>query len=83
MGGAFRAAGLAAEFGFAVVCSLVGGVLLGRYLDQRLHTAPLLFMVGLVGGLVFSFYLIYVLYRLQLQPGRSVRRGRPEPGGPS
>jgi hypothetical protein len=69
--GAWRAAALATEFGFAVVGSLVGGIALGLYLDRRLGTAPGLFILGLVGGLVFSIYLIYAIYRVQVQPRRA------------
>ena len=68
--GAFRAAALATEFGFAVVGSLLGGVVGGLYLDSRFGTAPALFLAGVAGGLVFSVYLIYVIYRVQVQPGR-------------
>jgi hypothetical protein len=68
--GAWRAAALATEFGFAVGGSLVGGVLLGRYLDAQLHTAPVLLLLGLLGGFASSLYLIYVIYRIQIQPRR-------------
>jgi ATP synthase protein I len=74
--GAWRAAVLAAEFGFSVVGSFVGGLLVGLYLDRQLGTAPLFFLLGIAGGFVFSIYLIYVIYRLQLQPGRGPRSGR-------
>lgn len=68
--GAWRAAALATEFGFTVVGSLVGGVLLGQYLDQRFSMAPVFFLIGLLLGFVFSIYLIYVIYRIQVQPAR-------------
>ncbi len=64
--GAWRAAALAAEFGFSVVGSMMGGVIAGRLLDQWLGTAPVFFLVGLLCGLVFSVYLIYLVYRLQV-----------------
>ena len=64
--GAWRAAALAAEFGFSVVGSMIGGVIAGRWVDQWLHTAPLFFLIGLLCGLLFSIYLIYVIYRLQI-----------------
>lgn len=75
--GAWRAAALATEFGFAVVGSLVGGVLLGLYLDQRFSTTPVFFLLGIFGGFLFSIYLIYVLYRLQIQPRQSTASARP------
>ena len=70
MGGAWRAAALAAEFGFSVVGGLLGGVLLGRYADERLGTTPVFLLVGIVGGFIFSLYLMYVIYRIQIQPRR-------------
>lgn len=74
--GAWRAAALATEFGFAVVGSLVGGIVVGLYLDRQLGTAPALFICGLVGGLVTCIYLIYVIYRVQVQPRRPGRAQR-------
>ncbi|MBI3974131.1 MAG: AtpZ/AtpI family protein [Chloroflexi bacterium] len=68
--GAWRAAALATEFGFAVVGSLLGGVLFGQFLDRRLGTAPTFFLIGLIGGFVFSIYLIYMIYRVQIQVQR-------------
>ena len=68
--GAWRAAALAAQFGFSVVGSLVGGVVIGRFLDQQFGTHPLFFLLGLLGGLVSSIYLIYLIYRVQVQPQR-------------
>ena len=73
MGGAVRAAALAAEFGFSVVGGLVGGVLLGQYLDARFATSPIFFLLGILGGFVFSLYLIYVIYRVQSQPRRPTK----------
>jgi F0F1-type ATP synthase assembly protein I len=66
--GAWRAAALAAEFGFSVVGSMVGGIIAGRLLDQWLGTAPAFFLIGLFCGLLFSIYLMYIIYRLQVAP---------------
>lgn len=83
MGGAWRAAALAAQFGFAVVGSLVGGVFIGQALDQRLGTRPALFLAGLALGFATSLYLIYTIYRVQVQPSRRVPAGkRPAAPGP-
>ncbi|HEX2034449.1 MAG TPA: AtpZ/AtpI family protein [Chloroflexota bacterium] len=72
--GAWRAAALATEFGFAVVGSMLGGVLGGQFLDRHLGTAPLFFLIGLVVGLIVSVYLMYAIYRLQVQPARRAER---------
>jgi uncharacterized membrane protein AbrB (regulator of aidB expression) len=66
--GAWRAAALAAQFGFSVVGSMVGGIIAGRMLDQWLGTPPAFFLVGLFCGLLFSIYLIYLIYRTQVAP---------------
>jgi F0F1-type ATP synthase assembly protein I len=76
--GAWRAAALASQFGFSVVGSLVVGVVLGQYLDRQLGTAPLCFLIGLVGGFVTSIYLIYLIYRMQIQPRRPNAAGSEE-----
>ena len=69
--GAWQAAALASQFGFAVIGSLVGGVVLGQVIDRWLGTAPAFFLIGLLLGLALSVYLIYAIYRVQLQPRRS------------
>ncbi len=68
--GAWRAAALASQFGFSVVGCMVGGVLFGLFLDSRAGTQPLFFLLGLVCGILASLYLIYVIYRMQIQPSR-------------
>jgi len=73
MGGAWRAAALAAEFGFSVVAGLLGGVLLGQFMDSQLGTSPTFLLLGILSGFILSLYLIYVIYRVQIQPRRSNR----------
>ena len=68
--GAWRAAALAAEFGFSVVGGLVGGVFLGQFVDARLGTSPVFLLVGILGGFVLSLYLMYLIYRVQIQSRR-------------
>ncbi len=81
--GAWRAAAVASQFGFAVIGALVAGVLVGQFIDRRLGTAPAFFLLGLLGGLLTSVYLIYVIYRVQVQPPRGGRpaRGAAPPAG--
>ena len=78
--GAWQAAALASQFGFAVIGSLVGGVVLGQVIDRWLGTAPAFFLIGLLLGLVLSVYLIYAIYRVQLQPRRGPPRAPVPPG---
>jgi Putative F0F1-ATPase subunit Ca2+/Mg2+ transporter len=80
--GAWRAAALAAQFGFAVIGTMVAGIVLGQFLDRRLGTAPAFFLIGLLLGLATSVYLIYAIYRVQVQPGRSASPASPAGAGP-
>src|SRR5262245_33344092 len=78
--GAWQAAALASQFGLAVIGTMVAAVFLGQFLDRRLGTAPAFFLIGLLLGLATSVYLIYVTYRVQVQPGRPVGPEGPRPG---
>jgi F0F1-type ATP synthase assembly protein I len=73
MGGAWRAAALAAEFGFSVVGGLMGGVLLGQFADYRLGTSPAFLLIGILAGFLLSLYLMYLIYRVQIQPRRATK----------
>lgn len=72
--GAWRAAALAAEFGFSVAGSMAAGVIAGQLLDRWLGTAPGFFLAGLACGFITSIYLMYVIYRLQVVPRSSGRK---------
>lgn len=63
--GPLRAAALALEFGFVVGSFITTGVLLGRYLDDLWGTTPWVFMAGVLLGLGLSFYVMYLIYKLQ------------------
>jgi ATP synthase protein I len=45
--------------GFYVGVSIVLGVLVGLWLDNRFHTRPILVLVGLFGGLFMAGYGVY------------------------
>ncbi len=51
--------GVASVCGLDLAISVLAGVLLGHYLDERLHTSPLLLIVGLFLGLIAGFYTAY------------------------
>ena len=63
--GPLRAAALALEFGFVVGTFIVGGVLLGRFLDGLWGTAPWMFMSGVLLGLGLSFYVMVLIFKAQ------------------
>lgn len=60
--GRYAAAG---AIGFEALLPMVGGALIGHYLDQHFHTDPLLtlimFFVGMIGGFwrLFQFLRIF------------------------
>jgi ATP synthase protein I len=45
--------------GFYIVACILGGVLLGLWLDGKFNTAPILLLIGLVLGLVAAFWGVY------------------------
>lgn len=66
--------------GFYLATSIVGLTLIGRLLDSRFDTQPVLTLVFLVLGLLLGFYGAYqqlkdVLDRLERQRGSKGRRG--------
>lgn len=63
--GPVKAAVLALEFGFIVGAAVTTGLLLGRFLDGAFGTEPVLLLVGVLVGLGFSFYLMYLIYQWQ------------------
>ena len=56
----------AIQFGFVVGSFVLGGVWAGNYLDERFGTSPLLVILGMLAGLLFSFGTLYQLYRMQI-----------------
>ncbi len=45
--------------GFYIVVCILGGVLLGNWLDGKFGTSPILLLAGLIAGLVAAFWGIY------------------------
>ena len=64
--GPLRAGMFAIQFGFVVGSFVLGGVWAGNYLDERFGTSPLLVVLGMLAGLLFSFGTLYQLYRMQI-----------------
>ncbi len=64
--GPLRAGMFAIQFGFVVGSFVLGGVWAGNYLDERFGTSPLLVILGMLAGLLFSFGTLYQLYRMQM-----------------
>jgi len=49
--------------GVFVACSIILGVVGGRWLDSKLGSEPLWLIVGLFLGLTVAFYGVYVMLR--------------------
>ena len=49
--------------GFFVACSIILGVIGGRWLDSKFDSEPLWLIVGLFLGLIVAFYGMYVMLR--------------------
>ena len=49
--------------GFYIGTCIVGGVLVGLWLDEKLSTRPLFLIGGLLLGLVVAFYGVYRMVR--------------------
>jgi len=60
--------------GFFIGGSIVLGVVVGRWLDSRLNTEPILVIVGLILGIIVAFYGVYRM----LLPFLSIKRDRGE-----
>jgi F0F1-type ATP synthase assembly protein I len=58
--------GLAFQIGGFIVCSVLGSLFLGMWLDRRLGSAPCLMMVLMVIGLTLA---VIGAYRLATKPG--------------
>lgn len=57
--------------GWYVGICIVLGVLGGRWLDNKLHTSPLLVIVGLLLGIIIAFYGLYKMILPNLNQKRN------------
>ena len=51
--------GRVSELGFVIAIPIVGGVFLGRWLDGKFDTNPMLTVIGVVLGVMVSFGAMY------------------------
>lgn len=59
------------SLGFIIPGAVVGGILLGWFLDEHLHTAPVLSIIGGVAGAIGG---IVEIYQILTRTGKSVDR---------
>ncbi len=51
--------GQALSLGFSIASCLIGGYLIGSWLDQMAQTHPLFLIVGILSGVVAAFLMLY------------------------
>ena len=51
------------QVGSAMAVMVAGGMLLGWFVDRRLHTLPIFVFVGLASGIAAACYHAYVKFR--------------------
>lgn len=51
--------GLVSDVGFTIALPIVGGVMLGKILDDRFHTSPMLTLSFLFLGIFLGFAAVY------------------------
>ena len=61
--------------GWYVAICIVLGVLGGRWLDEKLHTRPILVIVGLVLGIIVAFYGVYKMILPNIKQKRNGGKG--------
>ena len=61
--------------GFFIGCSILGGVALGLWLDNRFNTEPILVIVGLLLGIAVAFYGVYQMLLPLLSNKRDKENG--------
>jgi len=64
--GAMRLVGV----GFFISTSIIGGVVVGLWLDSKFNTEPLLVVIGLLLGIAVAFYGVYEMLLPLLQKKR-------------
>jgi ATP synthase protein I len=69
-GTSFRLLGV----GFYIVACIVGGILGGLWLDKALDTRPIFLLIGLVLGLVASFWGVYQMLRPMIDENKRNRK---------
>jgi F0F1-type ATP synthase assembly protein I len=59
----YRSVGVASELGFVIAFPLVGGILLGSYLDQKFSSYPKITLSLLLLGVMVSFCNLFLVMK--------------------
>lgn len=60
--------------GFYISACIVGGIVGGLWLDQKLDTKPILLLVGLISGLILAFWGVYQMIAPMVNKDKKDRR---------
>ena len=63
-------------FGFFVAACILGGILAGLWVDNKLETKPLFILLGLAVGLAVAFYGVYRMIRLVMNNKQDRENGQ-------
>ncbi len=61
---------LVSQIGIMMVIPIIGGLFLGKYLDDWLHTSPLFLLIMILVGVLSSFMNLYRFTMSQSKKGR-------------
>ncbi len=62
--------------GFFVAACILGGILAGLWVDNKLETKPLFILLGLAVGLAVAFYGVYRMIRLVMNNRQDKENGQ-------
>ena len=62
--------------GFFVAACILGGILAGLWVDNKLDTKPLFILLGLAIGLVVAFYGVYRMIRTVMNNKQDKENGQ-------
>lgn len=62
--------------GFFVAACILGGILAGLWVDNKLETKPLFILLGLAVGLAVAFYGVYRMIRLVMNNKQDRENGQ-------
>jgi ATP synthase protein I len=60
--------------GFYISACIVGGIVGGLWLDQKLDTKPIFLLVGLILGLILAFWGVYQMIAPMVNKDKKDRR---------
>lgn len=66
-GSPWKMLGLVGTLGVEMLASLLGAAWLGKWLDERWGTEPVLLLIGIMGGLVLGYISVFITIKVYLK----------------